>query len=310
MAGIGIILNPHSRSNLKNPKRAKRLGFIVGDKGSCHETHDLVDVENLAHEFMERGIEILGISGGDGTNHVTLTTFINAYGDKPLPQIAFLRGGTMNNLAGAIGVKGTPEKILSNLILKYHEDEAFQTTEVQTLKVNGKFGFIFGMGAVSNFIDAYNDTDKKPSPLRALRLLGKTALSSLFHTKFATRLIERFDARVRIDDTLAPFKNYTVLLVGTLETLGFGFNTLYRARETPGQFHFLAASATPRHLLFTLPRTFFAKSVPSEHFFDEVGRKMVIEVDRPMPFQIDGDAQPPTNRFEITVGPRITCIIS
>lgn len=310
MAGIGIILNPHSRSNLKNPERATRLGFIVGDKGSCHETHDLMDVENLAREFMERGIEILGISGGDGTNHVTLTTFINTYGDNPLPQIAFLRGGTMNNLAGAIGVKGSPEKILSNLILKYHEDETFKTTEIETLKVNNKYGFIFGMGIVSNFIDEYNNTNKKPSPMRALRLLTKTAFSSLFHTKFATKLGERFDAHATIDGKRVPFKNYTLLLAGTLETLGFNFRTLYRARQNPGQFQFLGISATPRHIIFTLPHSLLAKPVRSEHYFDEIGKKLVIELDRPMPFQIDGDSQPPTDRFEITVGPRITCIIS
>ena len=75
MAGIGVILNPHSRSNRNNPDRVKRFGFIVGDKGSCHETKTLDDVKKLAHEFRDREIEILGISGGDGTLHKTLNVF-------------------------------------------------------------------------------------------------------------------------------------------------------------------------------------------------------------------------------------------
>src|SRR3989338_9471201 len=91
MPGIGVILNPYSRSNRKNPGRAERLGFIVGDKGSCHATRDISDVERFAQEFKERGVEILGLSGGDGTYQRTLTTFVKIYGETPLPQIALYR---------------------------------------------------------------------------------------------------------------------------------------------------------------------------------------------------------------------------
>jgi len=310
MSGIGIILNPHSRENLKNPKRADQLGFIVGDKGSCHTTHTLEDVENLAREFRDRGVEILGISGGDGTNHVTLTTFINVYGTAPLPQIAFLRGGTMNNLANIIGVKGSPEKILSNLIIKYHEDDPFSVTQVDTIQVNGKYGFLFGMGAISKFVEEYNNTDEKPSPMRALKILSKTAVSSLLNTKYSAKLVERFDAKITLDENSVPFKNYSMLMAGTVETLGFKFRPLYRARQNPGMFQFVGISATPRHILFTFPQALRAKPAGSENYYDNVGKKLVIEVDKPMCYQIDGDLQEPTDRFEISMGPRITCIVS
>ena len=56
MPGIGVILNPYSRSNRKNPGRAERLGVIVGDKGSCHATRDISDVERLAQGFKEKGV--------------------------------------------------------------------------------------------------------------------------------------------------------------------------------------------------------------------------------------------------------------
>lgn len=310
MPGIGIILNPHSRANIKRPERIKRLGFIVGDKGSCHATQDVLDVENLAREFKEREIDVLGISGGDGTNHVTLTTFINEYGDKPLPLIAFLRGGTMNNLANTIGVKGSPERILSNLILKYHEDEPFQTTEVNMLKINDTYGFILGMGLASRFIDAFNNSEKKPSPMRALTLLSKTMISSVFNSKLAAKMCERFDARVLLDGKEMPFRNYIMLFAGTMETIGFNFRPLYRSREVPGEFQFVGISATPRHLLFNFPRAFLAKPSRSPNFLDEKGKEMVIELEKPTSYVIDGDVRPATNRIEISIGPRITCIVS
>ena len=310
MSGIGIILNPHSRSNLKNPDRADQLGFIVGDKGSCHETRDPKDVERLAAEFKERGIEILGISGGDGTVHMTLTTFIEVYGDKPLPKIAFLRGGTMNNTANIIGVKGSPEKILSNLILKYHEDKPFKESEVDILKINGNYGFLFGMGAVHNFIEDYVSTDGKPSPARGLFILSKCITSAVFQTKYSRKICERFDARITVDDEPVPFKNYTMLMTGTIETLGFGFNPLYRARTKPGEFQFVGISTTPRDLLMKFPYALMSRPPKSEDYYDCMGKKMVLEFDQPMPYQIDGEPMAETDRIEIGVGPRLTCIVS
>jgi len=310
MSGIGIICNPHSRSNLKNPKRADQLGFIVGDKGSCHETRDLKDVERLAREFKERGIEVLGISGGDGTIHITLTTFIEVYGDTPLPQIAFLRGGTMNNIPNAVGVKGSPEKILSNLILKYHEDDPFTLAEIDVLKINGNYGFLFGMGAVHNFIDDYVQSEEKPSPARGLYILSKCISSALFNTKYSRKICERFDARITVNDELVPFKNYTMLMTGTIETLGFGFNPLYRARTKPGEFQFVGISTTPRDLLMRFPCALLSRPPKSDDYFDRMGDRMVLEFDQAMPYQIDGEPMPATDRIEISMGPRLTCVVS
>lgn len=310
MSGIGIILNPHSRSNLKNPNRADQLGFIVGDKGSCHETHDLKDVERLAREFKKRDIEILGISGGDGTIHITLTTFIKVYGDAPLPKIAFLRGGTMNNIPNAVGVKGSPEKILSNLILKYHEDKEFTLAEIDILNINGHYGFLFGMGAVYNFIEDYLRTDEKPSPARGMYVLSKCIVLGLLQTKYARKICERFDARITIDGELSPFKNYTMLMAGTIETLGFGFNPLYRARTNPGEFQFVGISTTPRGLLFTFPHALMSRPSKSDNYYDRMGKQMVLAFDQPMPYQIDGEPIPATDHIEITMGPRLVCIVS
>ncbi|MBI4124930.1 MAG: sphingosine kinase, partial [Deltaproteobacteria bacterium] len=86
MAGIGVILNPYSRSNRKNPERAEELGFIVGDKGSCYATHSIEDVKKLAREFKSRSIDIIGIAGGDGTYQKTLTVLVHVYGRDPLPK--------------------------------------------------------------------------------------------------------------------------------------------------------------------------------------------------------------------------------
>lgn len=286
------------------------MGFIVGDKGSCHTTKDLLDVEKLGKEFKDRKIEILGISGGDGTIHKTLTTFIKVYGKDPMPKVALLRGGTMNNLTNCLKIRGTPEKILSNLILKYHEDIPFEETEIDILKINDDCGFLFGMGLVSHFVEKYNlHSNGDPTPWRAFGLLSRTMLSAFLHTKPALKMCERFDATIRVDGIPAPFKNYMMIFAGTMDNLGFHFRPLYRARETPGKFQFVAISTTPRNLLFTFPQAFFGRPSGSDDYFDVVGSKAVIEFDRPRTYTIDGDTPEPSDRIEISTGPRFRIIV-
>ncbi len=287
------------------------MGFIVGDKGSCHTTKDLSDVEKLAAEFKSRNIEILGISGGDGTIHKTLTTFIKVYGNDALPKIALLRGGTMNNLSNCLNVRGAPEKILSNLILRYHEDIPFEETEMDILKINNDYGFLFGMGLVSRFIDDYNQhKEGDPTPWRAFSLLTLAMFSAAMNGNRALELCKRFDARITVDGKPAPFKNFMMIFAGTMDNFGLHFRPLYRARETPGKFQFVGISTTPRNLLFTFPQAFMGRPSGSEDYFDVAGSHAVLEFDQPHRYTIDGDMPEETTRVELSCGPRLKMVLA
>lgn len=306
MPGIGIILNPHSRSNRKNPERITRLGFIVGDKGSCRQTHDVLDIPEIIHEFKEKRIDILGISGGDGTNHCTLTTMIKEYGDVPLPKIAFLRGGTMNAIANILGIHGSPEQILSNLILKYHEEEEFETTEVDLIEINGRYGFLFGNGLVSRFIELYYKN--KGGPAHAFVLLMKVIGTALFGTQLIRDLCERFNARVVVDGVEWGYKNFVFIGAGTVESFNFGFRPLYRARKNPGLFQIIGGSGTPLQILGTFPMILMSR-LSQKHFEDSVCKEADIYLDEPQSYMFDGDMQEPTTHIKIKTGPRLTIIV-
>lgn len=308
MSGIGVILNPHSRSNRRNPERAKRLGFIVGDRGSCHETRDIEDVAKLARHFRDKQIDILGISGGDGTNHATLSTFIDVYGDVPLPKIAFLRGGTMNTIANALKIKGSPEEILSHLIFKYHEGSEFHTTDVDLINVNGKYGFLFGMGIISRFLEVYNR--RKGRAIYAGALLAGSVLSAVFNGRLGRFLTRRYDARVTADGKEWPFKNYMTIFGGTVESFGLGFTPLPRAREKERHFHITGLSMTPRQMVARFPLLFMGKPLCSHDVMDYVSQTVTMELPSPEGYMIDGDLFPPTNRIDISIGPRVTLIIN
>ena len=70
------------------------------------ETASLDDLPAAAESLFADGIELLGINGGDGTVHLTLTALLRAAAGRPLPALALLPGGTTS--MSARGVNGGP----------------------------------------------------------------------------------------------------------------------------------------------------------------------------------------------------------
>ena len=99
MSGIGVVLNPKSRQNRRDPGAALRLARQLGPIGVVREADSIDALYRIAEDFRRDAVDVLAISGGDGTNTVTLTGFMDVYGSNPLPQVALLRGGTMNTVA-------------------------------------------------------------------------------------------------------------------------------------------------------------------------------------------------------------------
>src|SRR5262245_52846991 len=103
----------------------RRLGYLIGSRGAAEATRPLDHLYRVAEEFKKAEIDMLGLNGGDGTIHHTLTAFSKAYGDQPLPQVALLRGGTMNTICNSLGLKGDPPKLLFELVDRYHNPDTF-----------------------------------------------------------------------------------------------------------------------------------------------------------------------------------------
>jgi len=310
MPGIGVILNPNSKKYKKNPDKTHRMGFIVGDKASCKATEDLQDLRRVAEEFKTRDIDILAISGGDGTNHCTLTTFLQVYGEKPLPRIAFLRGGTLNTVASTLGIKGSSEKLLSNLLVKYHEDIPFQTKEATLLKINNEYGFLWGIGVLYNFLDAYYSNREIVSPFIAAKTLFRSIGSAFINGRFARALFDRFDGEVIVNGKRWPFANYAAVYAGMINQLGFDFRVFYLTDQFPDRFHAIGFSSTPRDLIRYVPKMYLGKPSGCPNLLEEAATEMVVQLTKPLPFMIDGDMKKPIDRWVITQGPKITLILS
>ncbi len=308
MPGIGVVNNPYSRRNRRHPQRMEALGYIIGREGQAVATYDVADIHKLASIFHQQQVEVLGINGGDGSNHVTITAFIEEYGQEQLPKIALLRGGTMNTISNACGIRGSSAGILMNLVRKVRDKVPFETIQRDTMLVEGRYGFIFGNGLIANYLEAYYGTGR-PSPWMATKLLVKGVASSLVGGPFARRLFKRFHSRVEVDGKEWSATTYTAMAAGTVNQIGLGFKPFFRCEERPGSFHFLGIKCPPLGFATALPKIFFGRKVAQKKIEEKVAERVVFESEEDILYTLDGDLHQTGKRLEIRVGPRLEIVV-
>lgn len=313
MPGIGIISNPHSRRNRRYPEQMRRLAYVLGQDDTYELTNRIDDVSDAARQFLESDIDILALNGGDGTNHVTLTKFIEVYGNEPLPKVALLRGGTMNTVSNAIGVKGTPARLLANLVEKYYTDQPFETTHRDLLRVEDetgtRYGFIFGNGVVANFLELYYGTGN-PSPATAAKLLGKAVGSLPFDSEINRRLFKPFNASVELDEETWPTRDYTAVLASTVDQIGLGFRPFVRCQERKSAFHILGVTAGPLGVALALPKIRLGLPIDESRMRSSVSGKAIFRSDEPIVYTIDGDMHRAEDGLvSMETGPRLEIIL-
>ena len=306
MPGIGVITNPRSRLNKRNPAAMRKLGYLIGDRGAAAATTSLDDLYRVAEEFKRADIDILGINGGDGTIHHTLTAFVKTYGAQPLPMVAILRGGTLNTIANSYGIHGAPEQLLFELVDKYHNHDPFDLFDKEILRIGDAYGFIFGNGAIYNFLSAYYQTGR-PSPTTGARLLLRTVGSSLVGGALARQLTARFHGRVTVDGVAWAKDDFMAIGAACVEQIGLGFKPFYRWAD-PGGFPILGIHVqSALGLIAELPRVHAGRPMRRHKVIDQVAREVLIEAPS-VDYTIDGDTYSVKGELRLSLGPRLRFI--
>ncbi|RJO69573.1 MAG: hypothetical protein C4523_06040 [Myxococcales bacterium] len=309
MAGIGVINNPRSRQNVRNPERIPKLGYILGGRGESKETRTFEELEDCLREFKRLSIDILAINGGDGSTHVTLTKLIEVYGEQPLPMIALLRGGTLNTISASFGIKGQPDYILYNIAAKYAEGAPFKTHETNLINANGKYSFLYGNGFVANFMQTYYATGR-PSPSHGVAVMLRGVASIFTGAGLARRWFEPVQAVVTIDGETLPDRAFTAMLAATVENIGVGFRPWCRAFWEPDKFHAICFTSSPLSFAPDIPLVWFARPIHPRNAHEMLAKEMTIEAEKPFYYTQDGDMYTcEDGKMKIAIGPRVTIIV-
>ena len=319
MPGIGVVLNPRSRRNLRDPRAADRLARRLGDVGVVRQANSIDELYRIAEDFRHADIDVLAISGGDGTNHVTLTGFLDVYAGHTMPQVALLRGGTMNTVANSVGVRhGRPEGLLGRLIRDYAQqlNMPLENVERHVMRIaptdgtKAHYGFLFGTGVVHGFLAEYY-AGGDPTPLVAAKVLARGVGSAMIGGQTIRRMAKPFRGSVKLGDgTSWEERDYLAVAAGTIAHIGLNFKPFHRYDELPGRFHLLGIHTTPWSFVKDMPRIHRGEPMRPGKTFDAILKRAVVRsADGHMRYMIDGDLHEASGDVEVTIGPKVKLVV-
>lgn len=307
MKAIGIIHNPRSKKNMRHPHLLDSIKDIIGKYGTVFVPFSYEELTEVAKEIRKDRYEIVGVNGGDGTNHQVITRIIDVYKDEHLPLVAHLRGGTMNTISNALnGIKGSVAGITGKLVENYRGNIPFRTKENKVLNINGKYGFMFGTGFVSNLMDMYYEGGN-PGPVKALQIIYKAIASAIVKTGYVERLFKPVTAEVVIDGVKLNYDDYSVIVSSAIRNIGLNFRAMYRAEELPDKIHVFAGKATAFEVMKRMRKLYVGHQPNFKFLADMLARLVEIKSDAPLKYTIDGDMYEDT-KIVLSPGPTIRYI--
>lgn len=284
---------------------------MLGERGHMAQPHSREELVEVARRFRDHGIDILAINGGDGTAHTVLTAFLQAFGTDPLPPVALLPGGTMNTVASGIGLRGHAAEVLGALVNRYHQGEPIASVERNLLCVPGEqaqYGFLFGNGLISNFLEVYYE-GSEPTPRKAAWILAKAVLSAMVGGGLIRRLMRPIELEVEVNGETWPATNWLSIGAGTVDDIGLRFRPFHLAPRHPDHIHAVAFGCTAMQLVGQLPRIWMAKETVAPGIRSLVTPRIVMRAKHSIPYMVDGDFHEGGSTLTVEAGPRIRLLL-
>ncbi len=303
--GIAIIANPNARRNREWPLAAQQLRKAAPG-APLLETRTPDELAKAARQLAKDRPRVVAIAGGDGTVTHTVTALAQAM-DGQLPPLALLGGGAYDSLA-PLGGRGDAEDRLKRLALAVSSGAELESVERDTLRVEGRCGFRFGVGLPVRFIEAIYATGST-GPWASTRLLARVFASSLAAGPLARQLYALMDLRVRLDGEEWPRVPIYGLVCSTVTEAGLGLRPFRRATEQPGAFQALGLTAGPRQFALELPRLLLGLQARRDRLIEGVGEKLELSARAPLGWLLDGEIySSPTGKLAVALGPRVSLV--
>lgn len=228
---IGVVSNPLSRQNLRQIGDIRSV--LDGHPAVLHrELHSRADNVTAIRDLAEAGVEVVAISGGDGTVQGLLSEMINSGHFAELPKIAVLPSGMTNLIAADVGLKGAPAASLARLLAVEAAGETLRETRRRVITMRHAadappaHGFFLGTAAF------YRGTMLSRAEIHRLGVQKSLAagmslfwflLRALIGSRKANDPLHRGEPmEVRIDGAALPEPEQFLVLCTTLDRLILG----------------------------------------------------------------------------------------
>lgn len=290
-------MNPTSRRNRKHLDSIRQIAASCPRVHLC-VTESSAEVSAGLAELATRPVDILAISGGDGTVSRVLTHLIDEAPFAKMPLIAILPGGTANMTAGDIGLRGSVRATLQRLVdWQRDQSRASQVVCRSVLRVQPgegltpHYGFFFGAGAVVQGIE-YTNENIHSRGLKNELSLGLGLVRSMWGiARQDSRFVQATRIGIGIDNKMiAEATDITLLVVSTLERLFLNIHPFWG--EANGKsLHATIVNSPAKRLIRNMPALLRGK--PNRHLSPHSGYRSynleTISLSFDGPFTMDGE---------------------
>ena len=305
---VVVFVNPGSRANRKDPGCAGRFAKILGDCGRVATPPSLEQLAEEAHRVAAESPSVIAIHGGDGTLHRTLSALIAAYATRPLPPIAILPGGTMNVVASSLGIRVKPETLLAELARGERAGKNPPTIRRRCLRVGTNYGFIFGNGLLTNFLEEYYARGSYGTR-RVLWIILRILVSVLTTGRYARKMFRRFRGKVQVDGIELPQAHLAGLGAATVSEIGFRFKLHHHADDDPDRMSALAIHGGALSLLLDIFEVRLGRGLSPKRATSFVASRLSIEPEeKESTYTLDGDLYRSHGPLAVEVGPALEIV--
>lgn len=308
MPGIGVISNRNARLNRLHPELKDQLAYVIGSNGEVTSTGTIPDVYKAAETFRKIGIDIIAISGGDGTAHRSLEVLLDVYGTHKLPPILLLPTGTQNMVPRSFGIDGSGLANLMLAVVRYRHNVPMQCIRRNLLRVNGHLSFMYGIGVAARFMKGYYEIGDT-TPKGAATLLSRLVLSAATGTELCREMLKAVPSRLELDGEVADQARIHTLFCSFVERLPLHFVLFPDAGREEGRFEVAYSDVPPLKIAQLFPEVLSGSRRDLPGIKRQLARRMVIDLGEPEAYTLDGELYPETDHFEIEAGPELEFVV-
>jgi diacylglycerol kinase family enzyme len=304
MEKIGVIVNPNAKKVRKGKVSIEAFTRMKSERIDVRVTPTLEAIEDVLRDFKKAGVTYIGITGGDGSLHHVIMRMISVYRPDPIPAVVILKGGTMDNVAKSIGLRGKGDGILQRLLKALDRGKPVRICTRDLMKIDDRYCFLFGIGFVANFLNEVYQYEK--GIISNARVVLK-AVRDAFGKPEEGNLYRGIEATVHADAARVPYRKITAILAGTVENISRGITPLKQANTKERAFQALIAGFSGLQIL---ARIYFLLGVRVTHplMVNGLFSEMTIESDEGFDFTMDGDMYHCEGSMRIDMGPQIRLV--
>lgn len=314
---IGVISNPRSLHN--------RDGGFSRAVAECRDLlhaqpRTTAELEEALLDFRQREVEVIAVSGGDGTIREILTALPRSYGDEQ-PHLALLPSGKTNLVARVVGGRsdrvGNGNAGLARL-LDAARGKTLSPVEWPVLDITWRdlperrvSGFLFGTAgftAGTRLAYSHVHTAGINNASAVILSIAAIAASALFGSR-RHALVAGEDMRVGVDGAPTRGGRHFLTLATTLDRLILGLTPFWGEGEEPVRW--LDIPAPPQRLMAALLPTLRGRPRPwmlDAGYASGRAREMVVELSQP--FVVDGELfEPGTSGIVLSAHRRIGLVV-